>query len=91
MILLCILTMLGRATEAGAQEAFDHEARLVELGLELPPVYTPIANYVRALRAGQRWSFQTKSFGMSAPGLQRCNERLWELAGSSPAAQAQSR
>jgi len=52
VILLCILSVLGRAAEAGAQVVFDPEARLVELGLELPPVYTPIANYVRAVRAG---------------------------------------
>ena len=37
---------------ATAQEAFDPEARLHELGIELPTPYEPFANYLRAVRSG---------------------------------------
>lgn len=42
------------AAPATAQEApeIDPEARLAELGLELPDSYQPFANYVRSVRTG---------------------------------------
>ena len=40
------------AQEAPAQEAPDPEARLAALGIELPSPYPPVANYVRAVSAG---------------------------------------
>lgn len=51
-VLFCIVAVLVGATALAAQDSFDPEARLVELGLELPPPYEPIANYVRTVRAG---------------------------------------
>lgn len=50
--LLCVtlLTLIPRTTLA--QVANDPEARLRELGLTLPKVDPPFANYVRAVRTG---------------------------------------
>ena len=46
-----LLLLLGVAASADAQEP-GAEARLEELGLELPTPYEPFANYVRAVRSG---------------------------------------
>jgi len=51
-LLLGVLTLMVAVPAAAAQGAVDPEARLAELGLELPPVYTPHANYLRAVRTG---------------------------------------
>lgn len=37
---------------ASSQENYDPEARLAELGIELPPAANPVANYVNAVRSG---------------------------------------
>lgn len=51
--LTTLVAALGPMTPgAGAQQDSDPEARLAELGLELPEPYPPFANYVRAVRAG---------------------------------------
>src|ERR1044071_5740623 len=50
-----LIVSLGLLTLAGvarAQVAEDPEAKLHALGLTLPPVAAPIANYVRAVRTG---------------------------------------
>lgn len=44
-----ILPLLAMASNASAQDA---EARLEELGIELPAATAPVANYVNAVRAG---------------------------------------
>ncbi len=46
--------LASSALPAAAQEAqeIDPEARLIEMGLELPESYEPFANYVRAVRTG---------------------------------------
>ncbi|MFW6089082.1 MAG: RidA family protein [Gemmatimonadota bacterium] len=50
---LVALAALGPlAPPAAAQQATHPEARLAELGLELPEPYPPFANYVRAVRVG---------------------------------------
>lgn len=46
------VALLGSAEPLEAQELADPEARLAELGLTLPPSPEPVANYVRAVRAG---------------------------------------
>ncbi len=38
--------------DAAGREAFDPEARLEKLGIELPTPPAPVANYVRAVRTG---------------------------------------
>lgn len=48
----CLLLLLGVAAPLKAQEQPGAEARLAELGLELPTPYEPFANYVRAVRSG---------------------------------------
>ncbi|MBT8211480.1 MAG: RidA family protein [Eudoraea sp.] len=61
-----IILMLGILTSCNTQisreklpeeqsqipEDYDPEAKLAELGIELPVVSTPVANYVNAVRAG---------------------------------------
>jgi len=42
----------GLASMASAEEAFDPAGRLVNLGIELPEVSPPVANYVRTVRSG---------------------------------------
>lgn len=50
---VALIAALGPlAMSAAAQQASDPEAKLAELGLELPEPYPPFANYVRAVRAG---------------------------------------
>jgi len=44
--------MVALATRAEAQGGDDPEGRLRSLGLTLPPASTPIANYLKAVRAG---------------------------------------
>ncbi|NNF28375.1 MAG: RidA family protein, partial [Gemmatimonadetes bacterium] len=47
------LVLLGDVTPAAAQEqSYDPEARLVELGIELPEPLTPVANYVNGVQTG---------------------------------------
>ncbi len=50
MFLLCVAV----TGPAGAQdtEDYDPEARLAELGIELPPAPEPVANYVNGVRTG---------------------------------------
>jgi enamine deaminase RidA (YjgF/YER057c/UK114 family) len=48
-LLLAVTPAIGRAQ---AQPAYDPEARLRELGLQLPAASAPVANYVRAVRTG---------------------------------------
>jgi len=52
-VILCFLAT-GVATAQGAaeDERFDPEARLKELGIELPAAPEPVANYVNGVRAG---------------------------------------
>ncbi len=47
-----LILLLGVTLPAGAQEGPRAEARLAELGLELPTLSEPFANYVRAVRSG---------------------------------------
>lgn len=50
---VALIAVLGPfAPPAAAQQAAHPEARLAELGLELPDPYPPFANYVRAVRVG---------------------------------------
>ena len=51
---VAIAVILLAATAIQAQEpgAFDPEARLAELGIELPPAPDPVANYVNGVRTG---------------------------------------
>lgn len=50
---VALIAALGPlAPPAAAQQAAHPEARLAELGLELPDPYPPFANYVRAVRVG---------------------------------------
>ncbi len=51
--LILLLTLAAAwAGPARAQSTFDPEARLRDLGLGLPAPDAPVANYVRAVRAG---------------------------------------
>lgn len=52
LALVAVPAALVLAAPALAQEPYDPEARLAELGLELPPADEPVANYVKAVRAG---------------------------------------
>lgn len=45
-------TVAGSAAPAAANYDYDVEARLVELGIQLPAPPPPVANYVRATRSG---------------------------------------
>jgi len=49
LILVAILVAAGAAM---AEESYDPEARLRELGIELPPAPDPVANYVNGVRTG---------------------------------------
>jgi enamine deaminase RidA (YjgF/YER057c/UK114 family) len=48
-----IVALFLAAGTAAAQQADSHEARLKTLGITLPEVPQPVANYVPAVRAGQ--------------------------------------
>ena len=48
---VCLVALLA-AVPLAAQEPYDPEARLGELGLTLPEPAAPVANYVRAVRTG---------------------------------------
>ena len=51
--LAVILLVLTTSTAAAqTNEGFDPEARLAELGIELPPAPEPVANYVNGVRTG---------------------------------------
>ncbi len=51
-----VLTLLGIGVVVGqgssGEAGFDPEARLEELGIELPPAPEPVANYVNGVRTG---------------------------------------
>ncbi len=47
-----LLVLLTLPAHGFGQEARTPEARLQELGIQLPTPYAPIANYVRAVRTG---------------------------------------
>ena len=49
---ITLITMLIASTTASAQDDYDPEARLAELGIELPPAPNPVANYVNGVRTG---------------------------------------
>jgi enamine deaminase RidA (YjgF/YER057c/UK114 family) len=49
-LLTCILLVLS--ITVGEAQKIDPEKKLAEMGLTLPPVQKPIANYVRARRVG---------------------------------------
>ena len=49
---LAMVSCALQAHSAGAQVAYDPEARLAELNLTLPKPDAPVANYVQAVRAG---------------------------------------
>ena len=49
---ITLITMLIASTTAPAQDDYDPEARLAELGIELPPAPNPVANYVNGVRTG---------------------------------------
>ena len=46
------MLLLAPLAGAVAQEGYDPEARIEQLGLKLPPQNSPVANYVRAVRTG---------------------------------------
>ena len=50
--LLAFAFLAGLPVAAYGQDAVTPEERLRELGIELPPAYAPVANYVRAVRSG---------------------------------------
>ena len=50
--LLFLMLLVAAPASARAQAAYDPEARLRELGLQLPAASAPVANYVRAVRTG---------------------------------------
>ena len=51
-----VLTLLGigfvAAQNSSSEAGYDPEARLEELGIELPPAPNPVANYVNGVRTG---------------------------------------
>ncbi len=47
---LCLIA--GATPISGQERAYDPEARLAELGIELPEPPSPVANYVNGVRAG---------------------------------------
>lgn len=47
---VCLLA--GAASISGQQEPYDPEARLAELGIELPEPPSPVANYVNGVQTG---------------------------------------
>ena len=47
-----LITLLFASATASAQDDYDPEARLAELGIELPPAPNPVANYVNGVRTG---------------------------------------
>ncbi len=51
-IMLTLLLFTGFATTVDAAEPGDVEARLMAMGVELPPSSTPVANYVNAVQTG---------------------------------------
>lgn len=52
MFLAAIIGFDGGAMTLAQEAAVEPEARLAELGLELPELPAPVANYVRAVRSG---------------------------------------
>ena len=50
--LLALALLAGSPVAASGQDEATPEERLRELGIELPPAYAPVANYVRAVRSG---------------------------------------
>ena len=52
LILATVLSALATAQDKTAQNTYDPEARLKELGIVLPPAPQPIANYVNGVRTG---------------------------------------
>ena len=44
--------LVGLATMASAEDEFDPQGRLASLGIDLPTVSPPVANYVRTVRTG---------------------------------------
>lgn len=52
-IRIALLTLLASAAEGQTtQDSFDPEARLEQLGIELPAAPEPVANYVNGVRTG---------------------------------------
>ena len=50
---MTVLLVFGPLSQGWAQEApYDPEARLVELGIELPDAPAPVANYVNGVQTG---------------------------------------
>jgi enamine deaminase RidA (YjgF/YER057c/UK114 family) len=52
LMFITALIALAHAQSGGGENAFDPEARLVELGIELPNAPQPVANYVNGVRTG---------------------------------------
>jgi enamine deaminase RidA (YjgF/YER057c/UK114 family) len=52
LLALALALLAGLPVAASGQDAATPEERLRELGIELPPAYAPVANYVRAVRSG---------------------------------------
>lgn len=52
MLLLPLCLFAAAARLAGQQNAYDPEARLAELGIELPEPPSPVANYVNGVQTG---------------------------------------
>ena len=52
LLYVTLITTLIGSTTALAQDDYDPEARLAELGIELPPAPNPVANYVNGVQTG---------------------------------------
>lgn len=52
VLALCAISGVAGAQEEGTESGYDPEARLAELGIELPPAPDPVANYVNGVRTG---------------------------------------
>ena len=52
-LVIALLTSCGKPTQTEvAEEGYDPEARLAELGITLPSPPQPVANYVNGVRTG---------------------------------------
>ena len=52
-LVVTLFTTVGVASaQSNNEEDYDPEARLAELGIELPPAPEPVANYVNGVRTG---------------------------------------
>ena len=52
IITFALFALAGATTISGQERPFDPEARLAELGIELPEPPSPVANYVNGVQTG---------------------------------------